>query len=621
MVTGGSISGFAGSGTGYTATFTPTPSSTASGLINIAAGAFTDSFGNNNPAATQLAINVDTTTETDAPVVFNKRVDAITATGGTVKFDFSDASYTVGTGAKTGTGYISIGTGASTNNVATSGISVVTGSTNTASALFNGLTSNTVYNYAMSVSDNYGNMASTQTGSFVTSDTPINLNASSTNTGATTLTGSTIPSGSGISLTGTITVVSDSHDTNSVTGSLTLSGVTDITVTGSTWNGVLIPPTLIQSGATENASTGEISGIIPQTTIVTVGGTTTTTTYTSTILETVKVGGENGVSLIASGANFRVSFVVPGSSSGTTLNLYRSTNGSVWEVNSPDATCTLDANKTCTFQTNHLSFFAPTLIASSASVVTVSSGGSGGGGGGGSASIDSCLGADTSGSYYDGKCTSSGTTTGTAVTTTTSMTVNTNTHTNTPGVSLTPTLTTKLLFTDISSNWAKLYIEELAKAGVIMNTSKFNPDNNVTRAEFLKMALKGLGVSFNANVVVSDFGDVAEAWQIPLVVKAQSLGIVSGQMVDGKLMFRPNDTITRAEAMKILLLTAGYKSDATTTEFTDVTEAWQIPLVAKAQSLGIVSGQVQDGKPIFRPNDTITRAEVAKIIVKTSLMR
>lgn len=218
-MTGGTISGFAGSGTGYTATFTPTVSSTASGLINVSAGAFTDSFGNNNVAASQLAINVDTTTETNAPVIFNKRVDAITATGGVVKFDFTDASYTVGTG----TGYISIGTGASANNMATSGISVATGAINTASATFNGLVSNIVYNYEMSVTDNYGNMAGIQTGSFVTSDTPISLSASSTNTGATTLTGSTIGSGSGVSLTGTITVISDSNDTNSVTGSLTLS--------------------------------------------------------------------------------------------------------------------------------------------------------------------------------------------------------------------------------------------------------------------------------------------------------------------------------------------------------------------------------------------------------------
>ncbi len=624
VVTGGTITGFAGSGTGYTATFVPTPSSTASGLINVTAGAFTDAFSNNNVAATQLVINVDTTTETDAPVIFNKRVDSISATGGIVKFDFTDASYTVGTGLKTGTGYITIGTGASSSNIGTSGIAVVTGSTNTASAAFDALTTETTYNFAVSVTDNYGNVSTLSTGSFVTANsTPVDVNTSTTSTGTTTLTGASITAGSGLSLSGTVIVNSDPNDTNALTGSLTLSGVTNITVSGSTWNGNLTPPTLIQSGSSENASTGEISTIIPQTTIVVVGNTTTTTTYTSTILQTVKVGAENGVSLIASGANFRVSFVVPGSSSGTTLKLYRSTNGSIWEANSPDATCTLDASKVCTFETNHLSFFAPTLVTASSSSVTVSSGGSGGGGGG-SASIDYCPTGDTSGSYYDGKCSATtGTATPGTVTTTTVTATGTITTTVPTGTGILPVSSNvTLLFTDISSNWAKLYIEALANAGVINNTSKFNPDNNVTRAEFLKMALRGLKVSYDTSVLSSEFSDVKEAWQISLVVKAKSLGIISGQMVDGTLMFRPSDTITRAEAMKILLLTAGYKSDATSTEFTDVTEAWQIPLVAKAQGLGIVSGQTTvDGKLVFRPNDTITRAEVAKIIVKTSLMR
>ena len=178
-----------------------------------------------------------------------------------------------------------------------------------------------------------------------------------------------------------------------------------------------------------------------------------------------------------------------------------------------------------------------------------------------------------------------------------------------------------LLFSDISNNWAKVYIEALAKAGVINNTTLFNPDNNISRAEFLKMAMKGLKVSYDTSVKSSDFSDVGEAWQISLVVKAKSLGIVSGQTINGKLVFRPNDTITRAEAMKILLAAAGYKSDATVTVFSDVTEAWQIPFIAKAQSLGIVSGQTINGKLVFRPNDTITRAEVAKIVVKTSLMK
>ncbi len=168
---------------------------------------------------------------------------------------------------------------------------------------------------------------------------------------------------------------------------------------------------------------------------------------------------------------------------------------------------------------------------------------------------------------------------------------------------------------DISNNWAKDYIEQLAKAGVINNTPYFHPENSVTRAEFLKIALRGMGIKIGTGTT-TDFTDVTEDWQIPLVVKAKELGIISGQTIDGKLIFRPNDIITRAEAMKILLKAAGYKTDASTTDFTDVTEDWQIPLVVKAQELGFISGQIINGKLVFRPNDTITRAEVTKIIVK-----
>jgi uncharacterized membrane protein len=174
-----------------------------------------------------------------------------------------------------------------------------------------------------------------------------------------------------------ITILSNLNDLNAITGSLVLSGITNITASGLSWNGVLMPPTLIQSGATENASTTEISTIIPQTTASTIGSTTTTTTYTSNILQTVKVGGESGVSLFASGANFQVSFIVPTGTVGDILRLYRSVDGMLWEINSPSLTCTLDANKLCTFDTDHLSFFAPTLITSHTSSITTSSSGGG----------------------------------------------------------------------------------------------------------------------------------------------------------------------------------------------------------------------------------------------------
>ena len=58
-VTGGTLSNFAGSGTTYTADFTPSPKSTTPATVNVAANTFTDTAGNDNDAA-HLIMAVDT---------------------------------------------------------------------------------------------------------------------------------------------------------------------------------------------------------------------------------------------------------------------------------------------------------------------------------------------------------------------------------------------------------------------------------------------------------------------------------------------------------------------------------------------------------------------------------
>ncbi|MFM7097570.1 MAG: beta strand repeat-containing protein, partial [Gemmataceae bacterium] len=59
-VAGGSLSAFTGSGTSYSATFTPATNSTTPATINVLANTFTDGAGNNNSAASQLSITIDT---------------------------------------------------------------------------------------------------------------------------------------------------------------------------------------------------------------------------------------------------------------------------------------------------------------------------------------------------------------------------------------------------------------------------------------------------------------------------------------------------------------------------------------------------------------------------------
>jgi hypothetical protein len=57
---GGTLSNFSGSGSVYTALFTPTAGSNAAGTVEIAAAAFSDLAGNNNQTGASLTLNIDT---------------------------------------------------------------------------------------------------------------------------------------------------------------------------------------------------------------------------------------------------------------------------------------------------------------------------------------------------------------------------------------------------------------------------------------------------------------------------------------------------------------------------------------------------------------------------------
>merc|ERR1711991_1146895 len=57
-----SLSGFAGTGAAYTATFTPTHNSTADGVVSVTAGAFTDAAGNASTGDASVTMSVNTVT-------------------------------------------------------------------------------------------------------------------------------------------------------------------------------------------------------------------------------------------------------------------------------------------------------------------------------------------------------------------------------------------------------------------------------------------------------------------------------------------------------------------------------------------------------------------------------
>ena len=92
-VTGGTLSNFTGSGTTYTATFTPTTNFVGTGTVTVAAGKFTDVAGNTNLAgALSPTLAIDTKPPT---VVITSSLQTLKAgTTATITFRLSESSTT-----------------------------------------------------------------------------------------------------------------------------------------------------------------------------------------------------------------------------------------------------------------------------------------------------------------------------------------------------------------------------------------------------------------------------------------------------------------------------------------------------------------------------------------------
>lgn len=78
--------------------------------------------------------------------------------------------------------------------------------------------------------------------------------------------------------------------------------------------------------------------------------------------------------------------------------------------------------------------------------------------------------------------------------------------------------------------------------------------------------------------------------------------------------YQPEGTVTRAEMAKLIVTQLGLKPTSSTTAFTDMAGAsWAIPYVGYAESLNIIKGR---GDGTFGPNDPVSYDEVITMIVR-----
>ena len=141
------------------------------------------------------------------------------------------------------------------------------------------------------------------------------------------------------------------------------------------------------------------------------------------------------------------------------------------------------------------------------------------------------------------------------------------------------------------------------------------PGAGITRAEvatiFFRLLTDGARERFWCET--NAYSDVAAgSWYNIAVSTLSNMGILGGYE-DGT--FRPNASITRAEFAKIAVSFFDWGSVHAVNGFSDVRDsAWYANYVAVAAELGLIEGY---GGSVFRPEATITRAEACTIINRT----
>lgn len=181
-------------------------------------------------------------------------------------------------------------------------------------------------------------------------------------------------------------------------------------------------------------------------------------------------------------------------------------------------------------------------------------------------------------------------------------------------IQTTSTVEDKGAFIDLpQSHWASEAVSYLVGKNVISGRDNgvFDPQANITRAEFLKIVVNALNIPSAA--YSGEFADVSkDAWYASYVSSAKAAGIVAG---DGGY-FNPNSPVTRQD-MAVMLYRAIKNKELS--EISDVFyDSNDISDYAKEAIFymyenGIINGR---GDGLFVPKGTATRAEAAQMIYK-----
>ena len=169
-----------------------------------------------------------------------------------------------------------------------------------------------------------------------------------------------------------------------------------------------------------------------------------------------------------------------------------------------------------------------------------------------------------------------------------------------------------LIFTDLNkASWAEKAIVFLAKRNIVQGRGNgcFAPNDSITRAEFVKIVVNALGIS--GDTETQPFRDVsADAWYCDSVSLAKRAGIVLG---DEQQNFNPDMCVTRQDMAVILCRAFSVTATGVNVDFSDEASIgdYAKEAVSTLSSRGIINGM---GDGTFAPQSYATRAQASQMI-------
>ena len=169
-----------------------------------------------------------------------------------------------------------------------------------------------------------------------------------------------------------------------------------------------------------------------------------------------------------------------------------------------------------------------------------------------------------------------------------------------------------IVINDIKNHWASSDINNFINKGYISGyqDGTFKPNNDITRAEFVKIVNRLFGFTETSTVTFNDVK--SNAWFYNDIAIAQKAGYINGKT---STTFAPNDKITRQEVAVILTNIMNNKDtvyDKINT-FADgyKTSSWAKSSVEGAIEAGYLRG---NDKGLLNPTGNITRAEAVTML-------